>query len=153
MLIGAIDLEATEAAAPVLSAYHALGQWLVDKPRTTRLPAEDLPLEVITPSWAPHVHNSDDATVNRAAYACRRDVDDFGRGATTCTCRPDHLLLSSVAGVARPAPCDLHHHPREPHDGHAERATARKATEQQSVAIADITDNYRITVSGAPSRT
>jgi len=70
MLIEAIDLEATEGAAPVLGAYHALAQWLADKPRTTRLPAEDLPLDVITPAWAPHVHNSDDATVNRAAYAC-----------------------------------------------------------------------------------
>lgn len=51
MLIEAIDLEATEGAAPVLGAYHALAQWLADKPRTTRLPAEDLPLDVITPAW------------------------------------------------------------------------------------------------------
>ena len=69
-LINAVDLQATESARPVLAAYHALGDWLSDKPRTTHRPAQDLPLEVVTPSWAPHVHDRDDDTVNRAAYAC-----------------------------------------------------------------------------------
>jgi len=69
-LIEALDLQATESARPVLAAYHALGDWLSDKPRTTHRPAEELDLEVVTPSWAPHVHDRDDDTVNRAAYAC-----------------------------------------------------------------------------------
>jgi len=69
-LIEALDLQGTESARPVLAAYHALGDWLADKPRTTHRPAQELPLEVVTPSWAPHVHDRDDDTVNRAAYAC-----------------------------------------------------------------------------------
>lgn len=54
----------------MLAAYNALGDWLSDKPRTTHRPAEELDLEVVTPSWAPHVHDRDDDTVNRAPYAC-----------------------------------------------------------------------------------
>jgi len=70
VLIEALELQATESARPVLAAYHALGDWLADKPRTTHRPAQELPLEVVTASWAPHVHDRDDDTVNRAAYAC-----------------------------------------------------------------------------------
>ncbi len=69
-LIEAIDLQATADARPVLAAYHALSRWLADKPRTTHRPAEELDLDVVTSSWAPHVHDRDDDTVNRAAYAC-----------------------------------------------------------------------------------
>jgi hypothetical protein len=70
MLIDALKLDSTAPARPVLDAYHALGDWLADKPHTTRLPAEDVPLQVVNTSWAPHVHDRDDGTVNRAAYAC-----------------------------------------------------------------------------------
>jgi hypothetical protein len=38
-LIEAIELQAIDSAAPVLAAYHALGEWLAGKPRTTRRPA------------------------------------------------------------------------------------------------------------------
>ena len=38
-LIEAVELQAIDSAAPVLAAYHALGEWLTDKPRTTRRPA------------------------------------------------------------------------------------------------------------------
>jgi hypothetical protein len=46
--IEAVELQAIDSAAPLLAAYHALGKWLIDKPRTTRRPAEEVPLEVIT---------------------------------------------------------------------------------------------------------
>ncbi len=51
----------------MLTAYHALGDWLTGKPRTTTLPEGDVPLEVISPSWEPHVR---DRAANRAGYAC-----------------------------------------------------------------------------------
>ena len=54
----------------MLDAYHALGQWLAGKPRTTRRPAGEVPLEVVTPSWRPHVHDLQAGTVDRAAYTC-----------------------------------------------------------------------------------
>src|SRR6266542_3783520 len=43
---------------------------LAAKPRTTRRPAGEVPLEVITPSWQPHVHDRDTGTVDRAGYTC-----------------------------------------------------------------------------------
>src|SRR5260370_17106430 len=55
-LIEAIELQAIDSAAPVLAAYHALGEWLAGKPRTTRRAAGGVPFEVVTPSWRPHVH-------------------------------------------------------------------------------------------------
>ena len=70
LLIEAIELQATDPARPVLSAYHALGEWLADKPRTTALPDTGVPLEVINASWEPHVRDRDTGTVNRAGYAC-----------------------------------------------------------------------------------
>jgi hypothetical protein len=70
LLIEAIELEATDPARPVLSAYHALGDWLADKPRTSELPDTDVPLGVINASWEPHVRNRDTGTVNRAGYSC-----------------------------------------------------------------------------------
>ena len=39
LLIEAIELDATDAAQPVLTAYHALGDWLTERPRTTTLPS------------------------------------------------------------------------------------------------------------------
>ena len=39
------------------------------KPRTTRRPAGELPLEVVTPSWQRHVHDAT-GTVDRAGYTC-----------------------------------------------------------------------------------
>lgn len=69
-LIEAIELQAIDSAAPVLAAYHALGEWLAGKPRTTRRAAGEVPLEVVTPSWRPHVHDLQTGTVERAAYTC-----------------------------------------------------------------------------------
>jgi TnpA family transposase len=54
----------------VLAAYHALGNWLAERPRTTTLPESEVPLEVINPSWEPHVRDRATGTVNRAGYAC-----------------------------------------------------------------------------------
>jgi len=70
LLIEAIELEATTSAQPVLAAYHALGDWLADKPRTTTLPDTEVPLEVINPGWEPHVRDRATGTVTRAGYAC-----------------------------------------------------------------------------------
>lgn len=70
LLIEAIELEATDSAQPVLAAYHALGNWLAERPRTTTLPEGEVPLEVINPSWEPHVRDRAVGTVNRAGYAC-----------------------------------------------------------------------------------
>jgi hypothetical protein len=70
LLIEAIELDATDSAQPVLAAYHALGDWLTERPRTTTLPEADVPLEVISPSWEPHVRDRATGTVNRAGYAC-----------------------------------------------------------------------------------
>jgi hypothetical protein len=64
-LIEAIELQAIDSAAPVLAAYHALGEWLAGKPRTTRRAAGEVPLEVVTPSWRPHVHDLQTGTVDR----------------------------------------------------------------------------------------
>ena len=69
-LIEALDLEAIDSARPVLAAWRALGDWLADKPRTARRPADELPLEVVTPSWRPHVHDQQAGTVDRAGYTC-----------------------------------------------------------------------------------
>jgi len=69
-LIKALELQAIDSAAPVLDACHALGQWLAGKPRTTRRPASEVPLGVVTPSWRPHVHDQDSDTVDRAACTC-----------------------------------------------------------------------------------
>lgn len=70
LLIEAIELGATDSAQPVLAAYHALGDWLAERPRTTTLPEGEVPLEVINPSWEPHVRDRAAGTVNRAGYAC-----------------------------------------------------------------------------------
>ena len=42
-LIEALELEAIDSARPVLDAYHALGEWLAGKPRTTRRPDTEVP--------------------------------------------------------------------------------------------------------------
>ena len=47
-LIESVELQAIGSAAPVLAAYRALGEWLAGKPRTTRRPAGEVPLEVVT---------------------------------------------------------------------------------------------------------
>lgn len=63
-------MQPIDSAAPVLDAYHALGQWLAGKPRTTRRPASEVRLGVVTPSWRPHVHDQHSDTVDRAACTC-----------------------------------------------------------------------------------
>jgi Tn3 transposase DDE domain/Domain of unknown function (DUF4158) len=70
LLIEAIEFQATDTAQPVLAAYHALGDWLTERPRTTTLPEADVPLDVISPAWEPHVRDRATGTVNRAGYAC-----------------------------------------------------------------------------------
>ena len=37
LLIDAVDMDSTAPARPVLDAYRALGTWLAERPRTTRL--------------------------------------------------------------------------------------------------------------------
>jgi len=69
-LIDATAFESTESTGPVLDAFHALGIWLDEKPRTTRVADTEVPVEIIDKSWEPHVRDRDDGTVNRAAYAC-----------------------------------------------------------------------------------
>lgn len=69
-LIDAITLESIDTEQTVLDALQFLGVWLRDRPRTTRLPEDEVPLDVVTSSWAPYVLDSNDDTVNRAAYAC-----------------------------------------------------------------------------------
>jgi len=69
-LIRAISLESTESTRPVLEALEALGVWLEEKPRTTRVADTDVPVEIVDKSWEPHVRDRDDGMVNRAAYAC-----------------------------------------------------------------------------------
>jgi hypothetical protein len=77
--IAAVELQAIDSAAPVLGAYHAPGKWLIGKPRTTRRPAEEVPLEVITAVVAvPRARPADDA-VDHADYLsarsfCRQQV-------------------------------------------------------------------------------
>lgn len=69
-LIEALRLEGIDSAQPVLAAYHALGDWLVDKPRTTHRPDTEVPLDIVTPSWEPYVHDAQTGTIDRAGYAC-----------------------------------------------------------------------------------
>lgn len=70
LLIDAVTMESTAPARPVLDAYCALGAWLAERPRTTRLPDTEVPMEVVSASWEPHVRDQKTATVDRAAYAC-----------------------------------------------------------------------------------
>ncbi|HEY5844512.1 MAG TPA: Tn3 family transposase [Mycobacterium sp.] len=69
-LLDALELEAIDPAQPVLAACHALADWLTNKPRTAHRPAGEVPLQVITPAWQPHVHDREDGTVDRAGYTC-----------------------------------------------------------------------------------
>ena len=69
-LIEAVALESTAPARPVLDAYAALGTWLAERPRTTRVAEDEVPTEVVTASWEPHVRDAKSGTVDRAAYAC-----------------------------------------------------------------------------------
>lgn len=70
LLIDAVAMESTAPARPVLDAYQSLCTWLAERPRTTRLPDTEVPMEVVTASWEPHVRNKETGTVDRAAYAC-----------------------------------------------------------------------------------
>ena len=70
LLIDAVAMESTAPARPVLDAYQALGAWLAERPRTTRLPEGEVPMEVVTASWEPHVRDKETGMVDRAAYAC-----------------------------------------------------------------------------------
>ena len=69
-LIDAVALNSTAPARPVVDAFRALGAWLADRPRTTRLPESEVPMEVVTGSWERHVRDDQTGTVDRAAYAC-----------------------------------------------------------------------------------
>ena len=68
-LIAAIDFDSTESSAPVLAALTSLDQWFTDQPRTATKPATDLPSEVITSGWAPHVI-TETGDIDRAGYTC-----------------------------------------------------------------------------------
>ena len=70
LLIDAVAMESTAPARPVLDAYRALGIWLAERPHTTRLLDTEVPMEVVSASWEPHVRDREDGSVNRAAYAC-----------------------------------------------------------------------------------
>ena len=70
LLIDAVAMDSTAPARPVLDASRALGTWLTERPHTTRLPDTEVPMEVVSPAWEPHVRDRDDGTVNRAGYAC-----------------------------------------------------------------------------------
>ena len=107
LLIDAVDMEATAPARPVLDAYRALGTWLAERPRTTRLPDTEVPMEVVNASWEPHVR--DRGTVDRAAYACcvldqlraglrRRDV--YAPGSTRWGDPRAELLSAPDMGAA-----------------------------------------------------
>ena len=114
-LIEALDLEGIASARPVLEACHALGDWLAGKPRTTRRPAGEVPLEVITPSWQPHVHDRDTGTVDRAGYTCcvldqfrtrlrRRDI--YAPGSTRWGDPRAELLTPQTWADQRETLCD-----------------------------------------------
>lgn len=68
-LINAVEFDSIDTSQPVVDGLRALGEWLEEKPRTTRLPAEEIPLGFVDRSWAAYVHD-DNGTINRAAYAC-----------------------------------------------------------------------------------
>jgi hypothetical protein len=115
LLIEAIEFDATETAQPVLTAYRALGDWLADKPRTTTLPEAEVPLEVISSSWEPHVRDAATGTVNRADYACavldalrtrlrRRDI--YAPASTRWGDPRAELLTPEVWADQRDALCD-----------------------------------------------
>ena len=114
-LIEALELEGIASARPVLEACHALGDWLAGKPRTTRRPAGEVPLEVVTPSWQPHVHDRDTGTVDRAGYTCcvldqlrtrlrRRDI--YAPGSTRWGDPRAELLTPQTWADQRDTLCD-----------------------------------------------
>jgi hypothetical protein len=115
LLIEAIELDATDSAQPVLTAYHALGDWLNERPGTTTLPEADVPLEMISSSWEPHVRDREAGTVNRAGYACavldalrtrlrRRDI--YAPASTRWGDPRAELLTPDVWADQREALCD-----------------------------------------------
>jgi TnpA family transposase len=67
--LDALTFESIDTEAPVLDAFEFLRDWHQTRPRTTRLPDDEVPLNVVTTSWGPYVMDRDD-TVNRAAYTC-----------------------------------------------------------------------------------
>jgi TnpA family transposase len=107
----------------VLDAYDALERWLTERPRTTTLPAAQLPLEVITPSWKPHVL-SPEGTITRAGYTCcvldalrqrlrRRDI--FLPGSTRWGDPRAELLPTQTWHTRREDLCDELGLQRQPH--------------------------------------
>jgi len=64
-----VSFESIDAETPVLEAFEFVRDWHQTRPRTTRLPDDEVPLDVVTTSWGPYVMDRDD-TVNRAAYTC-----------------------------------------------------------------------------------
>ncbi len=111
-LLDALTFAGIDSARPVLDAVHALGEWLEEKPRTTRRPADEVPLDVLTASWRPYVHDHATDTVDRAGYACcvldqlrtrlrRRDV--YAPGSTRWGDPRAELLTEDVWGAGRDA--------------------------------------------------
>lgn len=68
--LGAVVFESIDTEAPVIEAFEFLRDWHETRPRTTRLPDDEVPLDVVTTSWGPYVMDSDSDTVSRAAYTC-----------------------------------------------------------------------------------
>lgn len=109
-LFDALEFDGIDSARPVLNAVHALGEWLDKKPRTTHRPADEVPLNVLTTSWRPHVHDRATDTVDRAGYACcvldqlrtrlrRRDV--YAPGSTRWGDPRAELLTEDTWGAGR----------------------------------------------------
>ena len=67
--LDSVSFESIDAETPVLEAFEFLRDWHQTRTRTTRLPDDEVPLDVVTTSWGPYVMDRDDA-VNRAAYTC-----------------------------------------------------------------------------------
>lgn len=114
-LIEALAMEATPPARPVLDACEALGRWLSERPRTTRLAETEVPMEVVNGSWKAHVRDPETGTVERAAYACcvldrlrvglrRRDI--YAPGSTRWGDPRAELLSTEVWEEQREPACE-----------------------------------------------
>lgn len=49
--LAAVSFESIDTEAPVLEAFEFLRDWHESRPRTTRLPEDEVPLDVLTTSW------------------------------------------------------------------------------------------------------
>ncbi len=62
-LIDAVALDSIDSEQNVLEDLEFRGAWLRDRPRTSRLPEVEVPLDVVTTSWGPYVLDRDDDPV------------------------------------------------------------------------------------------